>query len=328
MFHFVFQLLTIVNVSLYLKFNIQIPLVVVACGRIFSLIFFYLFLKSIYENKRAKLKFIYLIPCLIVILANYLNVSGNKLFSFIDDQIVIENLLGFYSYDFIGKDDVYWVCVINAVFFKILIFRKFFQILTNHITPEKNKKYITDIAKFYYIPITITSFSTLMLLGLFLINIESTVFIIITKLIGIFTVMNLIIKPVILANIARIKDPYFKDQNLENVYTQILLLFKEESRYLDPSYSSVKISADTGVRNELIRNSIKMYSEMSVPTFINSHRVNYAVKLINEGYLENYSIEGLAENSGFSSQENFNRVFKLIKSCTPSEYLKTKSEKN
>jgi len=62
---------------------------------------------------------------------------------------------------------------------------------------------------------------------------------------------------------------------------------------------------------------------MSVPLFINSYRIKYAIKLIDEGYLLN-SMEALAEKSGFSSQENFNRVFKVLKSCTPTEYLNSK----
>ena len=58
---------------------------------------------------------------------------------------------------------------------------------------------------------------------------------------------------------------------------------------------------------------IKTFSNMSVPMFINSHRIEYAIKLINDGYLQNYSIEALAEKSGFNSQENFNKIFKLLK---------------
>ena len=35
-------------------------------------------------------------------------------------------------------------------------------------------------------------------------------------------------------------------------------------------------------------------------------------------------MEALAEKSGFNSQENFNRVFKILKSCTPTQYLSSK----
>ena len=74
--------------------------------------------------------------------------------------------------------------------------------------------------------------------------------------------------------------------------------------------------------NELIRSSIKKFSDMTVPLYIKSHRVEFACELIKEGYLETYSMDAIAEKSGFSSQKKFNRVFKLIMSLTPTEYKK------
>ena len=62
---------------------------------------------------------------------------------------------------------------------------------------------------------------------------------------------------------------------------------------------------------------------MSVPLYINSFRVEYACKLIKQGYLESFSMKAIAEKSGFNSQENFNRVFKQLKSCTPSEFYRS-----
>ena len=61
---------------------------------------------------------------------------------------------------------------------------------------------------------------------------------------------------------------------------------------------------------------------MTVPLYINSRRVEFACELIKEGYLETYSMDAIAEKSGFSSQKKFNRVFKLIMSLTPTEYKK------
>ncbi len=119
-------------------------------------------------------------------------------------------------------------------------------------------------------------------------------------------------------------EPGILNEGLKNIYHQIESLFLNTDSYLDFNYTSASISADTGIRSELIRNSIKVYSEMSVPLFINSYRIKYAIKLIDEDYLQNYSMEALAEKSGFSSQENFNRVFKVLKSCTPTEYLNSK----
>lgn len=112
------------------------------------------------------------------------------------------------------------------------------------------------------------------------------------------------------------------DESLNEVFAKIESLFSRSKCYLNPNYVISNISVEIGYRNELVRDSIKKNSKMSVPLYINSFRVEYACKLIKQGYLENFSMEALAEKSGFKSQENFNRVFKQLKSCTPSEFYK------
>jgi AraC-like DNA-binding protein len=174
--------------------------------------------------------------------------------------------------------------------------------------------------------ITITSISTLLVLGAFLLNIKWPIFIVCIKVLAILTILLLVIRPQVLRKISHIKNSDDLDEGLKNVYHQIESLFSNSDSYLDFNYTSARISADTGIRSELIRNSIKVYSKMSVPLFINSYRIKYAIKLIDESYLLNYSMEALAEKSGFSSQENFNRVFKLLKSCTPTQYLASRKK--
>ena len=321
-FHFLFQIITVINVSIYLMFNIKIPIVIVTSGRVFAFVFFFLFLKSLLDNKRVKLTFIYFIPSLILLLVDSLNSSGIRLFTFIDNQIASENILGFNTLDFIGKEDMFLVLCLNTLFFTGLIFNKFFQIFKSEILTDKNKIILSDFMKYYYVLITITSISTLLVLGVFLFDIKWSIFIVCVKILAILTIIYLVIRPEMLRKISRIKNSDDLDESLKTIYHQIESLFLKGDDYLDLNYTSARISADTGIRNELVRNSIKLYSEMSVPTFINSYRIEYAIKLMNEGFLEDYSMNALAEKSGFSSQENFNRVFKILKTSTPSEYYK------
>ena len=323
-FHFLFQIITMINMSMYLIFNIKIPIVIVTSGRVFAFIFFFLFLKSLLDNKRVKLTFIYFIPSLLLLLVDLLNTSGIRLFTFINNQIASENILGFNTLDFVGKEDVFLVLCLNTLFFTGLIFNIFFQILKSEILTDKNKIIISDFMKYYYVLITITSISTLLVLGLFLLDIKWTIFIVCIKILAILTIIFLVIRPEILRKISRIKNSDDLDENLKTFYHQIESLFSKGDAYLNFNYTSASISADTGIRNELVRNSIKLYSQMSVPLFINSYRIKYAIKLIDEGYLENFSMEALAEKSGFNSQENFNRVFKILKSFTPTQYLSSK----
>ena len=216
------------------------------------------------------------------------------------------------------------VLCLNTLFFTWIIFNKFFQILKSEILTDKNKKIISDFIKYYYVIITITSISTLLVLSAFLLNIKWLILIVFIKILAILTILFLVIRPEMLRKISRIRNSDDPDTGLKNIYHQIESLFLNTDSYLDFNYTSARISTDTGIRSELIRNSIKVYSEMSVPLFINSYRIKYAIKLIDEGYLLNFSMEALAEKSGFSSQENFNRVFKVLKSCTPTEYLNSK----
>ena len=321
-FHFLFQIITMINISMYLMFNIKIPIVIVNSGRVFAFIFFFLFLKSLLDNKRVKLTFIYFIPSLILLLVDSLNSSGIRLFTFIDNQIAAENILGFNTLDFIGKEDMFLVLCLNTLFFTGLIFNKFFQIFKSEILTDKNKIILSDFMKYYYVPITITSISTLLVLGVFLLSIKWSIFIICIKILAILTIIYLVVRPEMLRKISRINNSDDLDENLKSIYHQIESLFLGGDAYLNFNYTSANISADTGIRNELVRNSIKLYSQMSVPLFINSYRIEYAIKLMNEGFLEDYSMKALAEKSGFSSQENFNRVFKILKTSTPSEYFK------
>ena len=321
-FHFLFQITTVINISIYLMFNIKIPIVIVTSGRVFAFVFFFLFLKSLLDNKRVKLTFIYFIPSLILLLVDLFNTSGIRLFTFIDNQIASENILGFNTLDFIGKEDMFLVLCLNTLFFTGLIFNKFFQIFKSEILTDKNKIILSDFMKYYYVLITITSISTLLVLGVFLFDIKWSIFIVCVKILAILTIIYLVIRPEMLRKISRIKNSDDLDESLKTIYHQIKSLFLKGDDYLDLNYTSARISADTGIRNELVRNSIKLYSEMSVPTFINSYRIEYAIKLMNEGFLEDYSMNALAEKSGFSSQENFNRVFKILKTSTPSEYYK------
>ena len=183
--HFIFQIITVLNISLYISFNLKTPLLIVTISRVFVYIFFLLFLESIFKNEKTKFKFIYVIPILILILTYSINASGIKLFSFVDKMISQENIMGFNSIDFIGKDDFFVVFCVNIFLFTYLIFNKYLQILKCEILSDKNKKKLFDFLKYYFSMITIVSFSTLLVLGLFLLNIKLPIAIIFIKLLKI-----------------------------------------------------------------------------------------------------------------------------------------------
>lgn len=319
-FHFLFQLISTINISIHSLFEVKAPIVIICVGRVFAFIFFYLYLKSILEKRKSKITLVYFIPGLLLLFFDILNSSGYIFFHFTSNQILSENILGFFTTDFIGKEDLFLMCCVNTMFFTILIFNKFYQIKKTEILDQKKKGIISDFFKYYYIPISIISISTLIIIGLFLQNIKLFYFITFIKLFAILTLLILVIKPSLIKRLASIKKEDHSDDGLNEIFEKITKYFKTTNNFLNANYMPANIAVDLKERNEVIRNSIKKFSNMTVPLFINSHRVDFACKLIREGYLDNYSMDAISEKSGFSSQKNFNRVFKIIKSLTPSEY--------
>ncbi|MDY2937413.1 MAG: AraC family transcriptional regulator [Fusicatenibacter sp.] len=63
----------------------------------------------------------------------------------------------------------------------------------------------------------------------------------------------------------------------------------------------------------------KQYMNMTFYEYLNSKRVKRAEELL---YNKEMSITDVAMNSGFSSLSAFNRTFKAIKNCSPSDYRK------
>ena len=318
--HFVFQLISTLNISIYSLFDVKAPIVFISIGRVFAFIFFYLFMRSITEMVKSRMTFLYLIPILLLIFFNYLNHLGIKLLDFTHNQVPSENILGFFIEDFIGKGDLFLMNSLNTLFFTFLIFSVYFKLKKTETLDIKKKGVISDFLIYYYVPISLTSISTLIAISLYLRNIIVPYSITIIKLIAIFTLLILVIKPKLIRRLASIKNMEESDDDLARVFDEITNYFRTYNKYKDPDFVPANIAVDLGLRNELIRSSIRKFSNMTVPLYINSHRVEFACKLIREGYLKTYSMDAIAEKSGFSSQKNFNRVFKIIKSCTPSEY--------
>ena len=324
--HFVFQLLTTLNISFFHIFDYGLPVALVCVGRVLAYIFFLLFISSIIENKKSNLNFLYFIPCLILIIVNQLNSTDIRFVHFINSDITSENILGYNTIDFVGKDDLFIVCCVNAILFTSLIFYNYFRSLIAKEISHKLKKILSDFIIKYYLLITITMLSTLTMVALFLVGFHFPLLIAFTKILSIITLLILVIDPSLLKKLSTINNIKQIDEGLDEVFKKIEFLFSNNDGYLNPNYIISNISVETGFRNEIVRDSIKKNSNMSVPLFINSFRVDHACKLIEEGYLDNFSMEALAEKSGFKSQENFNRVFKILKSCTPSDYYKSLSK--
>jgi AraC-like DNA-binding protein len=76
-----------------------------------------------------------------------------------------------------------------------------------------------------------------------------------------------------------------------------------------------------GVSKELIFNHVYHYYSMSFDELVNKNRIDYFVEIIKDPKFQNYTIEALALEVGFTSRQRFYQPFKKFHGGNPSDLI-------
>ncbi|MDP3432419.1 MAG: helix-turn-helix domain-containing protein [Bacteroidota bacterium] len=98
-----------------------------------------------------------------------------------------------------------------------------------------------------------------------------------------------------------------------------------EKPYLNPKLTLPQLAKEVDIPSHYLSQVINENLELNFFDFINRQRVEDVKSKISGSQYQNYSILGIAFESGFNSKSAFNRVFKNITGLTPSEYKKSLS---
>lgn len=96
---------------------------------------------------------------------------------------------------------------------------------------------------------------------------------------------------------------------------------KKSKSYLNQNFSLTECARELEMPSHHISYFLKQQYEMSFAAYKNSLRMEHAKKLIEDGYLENNTIEALANECGFTSRTSFSKTFKSFVEVSPSEYI-------
>lgn len=103
---------------------------------------------------------------------------------------------------------------------------------------------------------------------------------------------------------------------------QKLAFFETSERYLDPELSQAKLATYFKTNTSYLSQIINEFKSTNYTDYINTLRINYITKqLYNDKKYLNYSIEALAEKSGFSSRQVFSNVFYKINHIRPKDFI-------
>lgn len=104
-------------------------------------------------------------------------------------------------------------------------------------------------------------------------------------------------------------------------------LIVENQLFLNPRISREEILKATGIGKNLLVPLLKKYAgSINLSDYINRLRLEYAVRMIKDN--KNFTIDYIAEASGFNSRSTFYRVFQNVYGMTPSQYLEILQEQS
>jgi len=124
----------------------------------------------------------------------------------------------------------------------------------------------------------------------------------------------------------QIKEKY-KNSSLNQSETQQLLvridkLMTTEKPFTNPELKLKDIAELLKTSERNISQAINEFKQQNVPDYINSFRVEYAMKLLADPMHHDKTILWILFEAGFNSKATFNTLFKKVNGCTPAEYRK------
>ncbi len=109
-------------------------------------------------------------------------------------------------------------------------------------------------------------------------------------------------------------------ESIEAIHEMLNQQIMSDTLFLNPKLTVADLSATLGIKQTCLSKYFNTVLDISFNTYINHFRIAYAIDLMKEKY-ENYTIDYIAQQSGFTNRTTFYRAFKREKGMSPSKYI-------
>lgn len=111
-----------------------------------------------------------------------------------------------------------------------------------------------------------------------------------------------------------------KDSEAEQIIGKISKLMVSSKPFLDPNLTLPQLANELDISTHHLSQIINEKFHLNFFDFVNQFRIEEVKAKINNPEFNNYSLLGIAVDSGFNSKSSFNRIFKKFTNQTPSQY--------
>lgn len=114
-----------------------------------------------------------------------------------------------------------------------------------------------------------------------------------------------------------------QDDKNEHIAKELHVLMLEREAYKMKDVNLKTVAETIGTTSHKLSSLLNNYYQLSFVDFINSYRISsIKEQMAIPGNLQNYTIEALAKNAGFSSRSSFYNAFKKNVGMSPVEYTR------
>lgn len=142
-------------------------------------------------------------------------------------------------------------------------------------------------------------------------------------------IYNIIISILIAVRELELKRQFSSEECDDGMFNKYSKMFDRVFNYIDKNYmydiSLESLAELSGYSKYHFSRIFKQYSSVSYLQYLNERRVRAAEQML---LRSNTSVTEIAVRSGFKSLATFNRIFRNIKHCTPSEFKKLYEKNN
>jgi AraC-like DNA-binding protein len=119
------------------------------------------------------------------------------------------------------------------------------------------------------------------------------------------------------ASVTTIETPDDVDKLL---FEQLNELMNTNMIYKDPEVTLESTAKLMGINRNYLSHAINRCANDNFNAFINEFRVKEAIRMMSDGSVKKFSIEGIAIETGFNDRKTFYRAFKKLTGLSPSEF--------
>ncbi len=113
-----------------------------------------------------------------------------------------------------------------------------------------------------------------------------------------------------------------KQKEAENHAAEIKNYFEKEKPFLDGKLSLSEVAQHMNISVNHLSQVINEQLRMTFFDFVNSYRVDEVKARLSSPDVKNFTLLGIAYDSGFNSKSSFNSIFKKFTGLTPSQFAK------